>query len=218
MWQSFHSLLGDSSTNSQKILEWRVLQSGGPLPLHRHCASLQNAPIPAIPGQSPRQGPAGTWPHPSQENKARKSPCLSPRWWPRVLLRGWAGDKRVCSRYRTPRVKGFRSHWQIILQADATGLLTDWAAHKVSVSRSDPKNRLLDASQSGWVCGRHTPHRPAPPDPARTQCAQVRPSGGETGISLGFSQVFFGVPGVGIRGSLPIWSLEQQRPADIFSV
>lgn len=70
---------------------------------------------------------------------------------------------------------------------------------------------------SGWVCGRHTPHRPAPPDPARTQCAQVRPPGGETGISLGFSQVFFGVPGVGIRGPLPTWSLEWQRPAGILS-
>ncbi|EPY89441.1 dual specificity phosphatase DUPD1 [Camelus ferus] len=35
---------------------------------------------------------------------------------------------------------------------------------KVSVSRSDPKNRLLDASRGGWVCSRHTPHGPAPPD------------------------------------------------------
>ena len=107
-------------------------------------------------------------------------------------LCGWARDKRVGSRYRSPKVKGFRSHWHIILQTDATGLFSDRAARKVSVSRSDPKNRLLDASRGGRVCSCHTPHRPAPPDPARPQRTQVRTFGGEADSSWVQSSVLWG--------------------------
>lgn len=52
-----------------------------PLTLHRLWASGQTSPVPAVPavpGQSPGQGPADTWPRPSQADKAGKSPCLSP--------------------------------------------------------------------------------------------------------------------------------------------
>ena len=169
MWQSYHSLLRDSSRNSQKILEWKVLQAGGPCPCTGTMPACKTPPFQLLqdraPGWAP-QAPGLIHPKETKPGNPPACPCVSGRV---SRLRGWAGDKRVCSRYRTPKVKGFRSHWQIILQADATGLLADWAAHKVSVSRSDPKNRPLDASQSGWVCGRHTPHGPAPPDPARTQ-------------------------------------------------
>lgn len=196
IWQSFHSLLRDSSRNSQKILEWKVLQAGGPCPCTGTVPACKTPPFQLLqdraPGRAP-QAPGLIHPKKTKPGNPPACPCISGCVSRR---RGWAGDKRVCSRYRTPKVKGFRSHWQIILQADATGLLADWAAHKVSVSRSDPKNRPLDTSQSGWVCGCHTPHGPAPPDPARTQCAQVRPSGGETGISWVQSSVLWG-PGCG---------------------
>lgn len=128
----------------------------------------------------------------------------------------WARDERVGSRDRAPKVEGFRSHWPITLQADATGLFPDWAALKVSVSRSNPKNRFLDASGGGRECGCHTPHRPAPPDPARPQHTQVRPFGGDAdtchvpSCSLGL--------GVGARRPLLTLFLEWQGIADIFLV
>lgn len=174
----------DSCPNFWKRLEWRVLlQSGCSQPSHMLCVGWQTSHS-SCSGPKPRAGPHG---HLSSSIPRRQSweiPLPVPALGGHVsCLCHWARDNYVGCRYRAPKVKGFRSHWHIILQADATGLFPDWAAGKVSVSRSDPKNRLLDASGGGRVCGCHPPHRPAPPDPARPQRTQVRPFGGEADTS-----------------------------------
>ena len=117
MWQSFHSLLRDSSRNSQKILEWKVLQAGGPCPCTGTMPACKTPPFQLLqdraPGRAP-QAPGLIHPKETKPGNPPACPWVSGRV---SRLRGWAGDKRVCSRYRTPKVKGFRSHWQIILQA-----------------------------------------------------------------------------------------------------
>lgn len=169
--------------NSWKRLEWRVLlQSGCSQASHRLCISWQTCS--SCSGTKPRAGPHRHLALSIPRKQSWQTPLPVPALVGHVpCLRRRAPDGRVGSRWRAPKVKAFRSHWHIILQADATGLFPDWAAHKVSVSRSDPKNRLLDASGGGRVCGCHTPHRPAPPAPARPQRTQVRPFGGEADAS-----------------------------------
>lgn len=145
---------------------------------------LANLPCSSCSGTKPRAGPHRHLALSIPRKQSWQTPLPVPALGGHVsCLRRRAPDGRVGSRCRAPKVKAFRSHWHIILQADATGLFPDWAAHKVSVSRSDPKNRLLDASGGGRVCGCHTPHRPAPPAPARPQHTQVRPFGGEADAS-----------------------------------
>ena len=218
MWHSFHPLSRDGSTNSQKRLEWRVLQAGCPPTLPQALCQWAKLPRSSCSRTEPWAELSSHLGSSIPRKQSWEIPPACPRPGACVsCLCRRARDKRVGSRYRTPEVKGFRSHWQIILRADATGLFSDWAAHKVSVSRSDPKNRLLDASRGGWVCGCHTSHGPAPPDLARTRCAQVSPSGGRL-APLGSNQMFFGGLGVGIRRPLSTLFLERQRTADTFSV
>lgn len=76
-------------------------------------------------------------------------------------------------------------------EADASGFFSDCVAHKVSVSSSDPKNRLSDASLGGRVCGTAHPtdkHPLTQPGPS----AQVRPWGGGADISWVPSNVLCG--------------------------
>ncbi|XP_049553210.1 uncharacterized protein LOC125961093 isoform X1 [Orcinus orca] len=174
MWHSFQPLSRDGSTNSQKRLEWRVLQAGCPPTLPQALCQWANLPRSSCSRTEPWAGLSSHLASSIPRKQSWEIPPACPRPGACMsCLCSRARDKRVGSRYRTPEVKGFRSHWQIILRADATGLFSDWAAHKVSVSRSDPKNRLLDASRGGWVRCCHTPHGPAPTDLARTWCAKA---------------------------------------------
>jgi hypothetical protein len=139
---------------------------GAPRPPRALCQQI-NLLYPSYSGTEPRAGSADTWPHPSPTQKSWEITLSVPILAATFCIYGWTRDKSVWPRYSASWVKGFRSHWWIILQANATGLLSDWTALKVSVSRSDPKNRFSDASRGGSVCGCHTPHGPVPLDPAR---------------------------------------------------
>lgn len=89
----------NSSTNSQKRVEWRVLlQAKCPDPPTGSGQHI-NLPCSNAPGQRHRQGPTDTWPRPSQKNNAGKSPCLctthTPPPQPRVLPL-WPSQGQVC--------------------------------------------------------------------------------------------------------------------------